>query len=88
MFEVVLDLDFTKEVTKKSGWKALQKTQWKIKDGTLFGTESTQENQVKKANLTEEDKEEDMVLRSNGDLLKMVLSELLSESIYSTNKLR
>ena len=47
-----------------------------------------EENEVKKANLTEEDKEEDMVLRSNGDLLKMVLSELLSESIYSTNKLR
>ena len=43
---------------------------------------------MKKASLTEEDKEEDMVLRSNGDLLEMVLSELLSESIYSTNKLR
>ena len=52
------------------------------------GNKKEQENEAKKANLTEEDKEEDTVLRSGGDLLEMVQSELLSESIYSTNKLR
>ena len=47
-----------------------------------------QENEMKRPKLTEEDKEENVVLRSSGDLLEMVQSELLSESIYSTNKLR
>ena len=45
-------------------------------------------NEMKRPKLTEEDKEENVVLRSSGDLLEMVQSELLSESIYSTNKLR
>ena len=35
-----------------------------------------------------EDKEEDMLIRSSDGLLEMVQSELLAESIYSTNKLR
>lgn len=54
--------------------------------------QNEQENQANHAKLLDEtakeDKEEDIVMGSSGDLLEMVQSELLSESIYSTNKLR
>lgn len=48
--KVTYTSDFSKPIPiKKSPWKMSQKTQWEIKDGVLFGQQSTKENQAAKA---------------------------------------
>jgi hypothetical protein len=47
--EVSYKSDFSEKVQlKKAGWKISQKTRWEIKDGVLWGQQSTAENQASK----------------------------------------